>query len=221
TSSRGCRAPATSSWSRFSRTRTWTACSRPCRPSVTVSSPPPRATTGRCRRPAWRNGPAPTSARFRPSRTRSRRSPRPGPWASRSSSRAPCTSWQTSPRMRAYDGERWRQADRFCVRGVRSGGDRRARVSRRVLDRKNPPVIASTFSGIHDFFSSGTWQVIRNLLLFFLIVFWLAVGYWVYKDAKRRIEDPVLIAMAVILGLIPPYPGALGYMLFRPPEYLE
>ena len=82
-------------------------------------------------------------------------------------------------------------------------------------------MIASTFSDIHDFFASGTWEVIRNLLFFFLIVFWLAVGYWVYKDAKRRIEDPVLIAVAVILGLVPPYLGALVYMLFRPPEYLE
>ena len=82
-------------------------------------------------------------------------------------------------------------------------------------------IVASTFSGVHDFFSSGTWEVIRNLLFFFLIVFWLAVGYWVYKDAKRRISDPVLVAMAVILGLVPPFLGALVYMLFRPPEYLE
>jgi RNA polymerase subunit RPABC4/transcription elongation factor Spt4 len=82
-------------------------------------------------------------------------------------------------------------------------------------------IVASTFSGVHDFFSSGTWEVIRNLLFFFLIVFWLAVGYWVYKDAKRRISDAVLVAMAVILGLIPPFLGALVYMLFRPPEYLE
>ena len=82
-------------------------------------------------------------------------------------------------------------------------------------------MIASTFSGLHDFFASGTWQVILNLLFFFLIAFWLAVGYWVYKDAKRRIEDPVLIATAVAIGLTIPYIGALVYMLFRPPEYLE
>ncbi len=82
-------------------------------------------------------------------------------------------------------------------------------------------MIASTFSGVHDFFSSGTWQVIRNLLLFFLVVLWLSVAFWVYKDAKRRIEDPWLITMATILGLIPPFLGALVYMLFRPPEYLE
>jgi RNA polymerase subunit RPABC4/transcription elongation factor Spt4 len=81
--------------------------------------------------------------------------------------------------------------------------------------------IASTFSGAHDFFNSGTWLVIRNLLLFFLVIFWLAVAYWVYKDARRRIEDPWLVGMAVILGLVPPFLGAFVYMLFRPPEFLE
>jgi hypothetical protein len=61
----------------------------------------------------------------------------------------------------------------------------------------------------------------RNLAFFFLFVFWIAVGYWVYKDARRRVEDPWLVGMAVILGLVPPFVGAFIYMLFRPPEYLE
>lgn len=81
--------------------------------------------------------------------------------------------------------------------------------------------LGSTFSGVHDFFSSGTWLVIRNLLLFFVVVFWLAVAYWVYKDARRRIDDPWLVAMSVLLGLVPPFLGALVYMLFRPPEYMQ
>lgn len=78
-----------------------------------------------------------------------------------------------------------------------------------------------TFSSIHDFFTSGTWLVIRNLAIFFAVVFWLAVAFWTYKDARRRIEDPWLVAMAAILGLVPPFVGAFIYMLFRPPEYLE
>jgi hypothetical protein len=81
--------------------------------------------------------------------------------------------------------------------------------------------IASTFSGVNDFFNSGTWLVTRNLLGFFAVVFWLALGYWVFKDARRRIEDPLLIAMATLVGLVPPYLGPFIYMLFRPPEYLE
>ena len=77
------------------------------------------------------------------------------------------------------------------------------------------------FGGLNDFFGSGTWLVIRNLTLFFVVVFWLAVAYWVYKDARRRIDDSWLVATATILGLIPPFIGALVYMLFRPPEYLD
>ena len=79
----------------------------------------------------------------------------------------------------------------------------------------------SLFGGVNDFFDSQTWLLIRNLTLFFLAVFWIAVAYWVYKDARRRIEDPFLIAMATILGLVPPFLGAVIYMFFRPPEYLE
>jgi hypothetical protein len=77
------------------------------------------------------------------------------------------------------------------------------------------------FNGVNDFFDSGTWLVIRNLTIFFVVVFWLATVYWVYKDARRRIEDPWLVAMAMMLGAIPPFLGPLVYMLFRPPEYLE
>ena len=72
-----------------------------------------------------------------------------------------------------------------------------------------------------DFFDSEAWLVTRNLLFFFLVVFWLAVGYWTYKDARRRIQDRWLVAMATVLGLVPPFVGAVIYMLFRPPEYLE
>jgi hypothetical protein len=72
-----------------------------------------------------------------------------------------------------------------------------------------------------DFFQSQTWNVTRNLLFLFVVVFWLAVGYWTYKDARRRIQDPWLVAMATLLGLVPPFIGALIYMLFRPPEYLD
>ena len=51
--------------------------------------------------------------------------------------------------------------------------------------------------------------MIRNLTAFFVAVFWLATAYWVYKDARRRIEDPWLVGMATVLGLIPPFVGPL------------
>jgi hypothetical protein len=74
---------------------------------------------------------------------------------------------------------------------------------------------------VSDFFDSTTWFLIRNLTLFFVGVFWLATIYWVYKDARRRIDDPWLVAIATLLGIVPPFLGPVIYMFFRPPEYLE
>jgi Double zinc ribbon len=73
----------------------------------------------------------------------------------------------------------------------------------------------------NSFFDSSTWGVTRNLALVLGLVFWAATAYWVFKDARRRIEDPWLVAMATALGAVPPFLGPLIYMLFRPPEYLE
>jgi hypothetical protein len=78
-----------------------------------------------------------------------------------------------------------------------------------------------TASGAFGFFSAGTWTIVRNLAILFVAVFWLAVAVWVYKDARRRIEDPWLVAMATLIGLVPPFLGAFVYLLLRPPEYLE
>jgi hypothetical protein len=44
--------------------------------------------------------------------------------------------------------------------------------------------------------------------------------YWVYKDARRRIEDPWLVGVATVLGAVP-FVGPIVYLFFRPPEYLE
>jgi hypothetical protein len=81
-------------------------------------------------------------------------------------------------------------------------------------------VIASGFGSVHDFFHSSTWYVIRNLGLLLVLVFWVATIYWVYKDARRRIGDALLVGVSTLLGVLP-FIGPLIYMLFRPPEYLE
>ena len=69
--------------------------------------------------------------------------------------------------------------------------------------------------------TSDTWTLVRNLAIVLVVVFWLATAYWVFKDARRRIEDPWLVGMAALLGLVPPFVGPIIYMFFRPPEYLE
>ena len=74
---------------------------------------------------------------------------------------------------------------------------------------------------IASFISSGTSHAILNGLLFFAFVLWLCLGFWTYKDAKRRMEDPLFIGLSVLVALVIPYLGPFIYMLFRPPEYLE
>src|SRR5829696_8117231 len=59
-----------------------------------------------------------------------------------------------------------------------------------------------------------------NLLLLFLVVVWLALVYWTYADARRRIGDPLLVGCATAASLFP-FVGTVVYLIVRPPEYLE
>ncbi|MFN2617552.1 MAG: zinc ribbon domain-containing protein [Thermoleophilaceae bacterium] len=63
-------------------------------------------------------------------------------------------------------------------------------------------------------------NVAVNLLLLFLVVLWLALVYWTYADARRRMEDPMLVGCAVAAAMFP-FAGTIVYMVVRPPEYLE
>jgi hypothetical protein len=72
----------------------------------------------------------------------------------------------------------------------------------------------------NSFISSGTTHLIIELLIATFAVFWLAVGYWTFRDAQRRISEPLLVGLATLVGLFPPFLGPFIYMLFRPPEYL-
>ena len=82
-------------------------------------------------------------------------------------------------------------------------------------------MIGELFGGLHDFFHSQTWHVIRAAAVLFALLFWIATVFWVWKDARRRISNGGLVALATLLGLALPFLGPLVYMLFRPPEYLE
>jgi hypothetical protein len=58
-----------------------------------------------------------------------------------------------------------------------------------------------------------------SLLLLFLVAIWLALIFWTYADARRRIEDPMLVGCAAAASLFP-FVGTIVYMIVRPPEYL-
>src|SRR5271165_1977980 len=59
-----------------------------------------------------------------------------------------------------------------------------------------------------------------DLIVLFVVVVYLALIYWTYADARRRIVDPVMVGCATAASLFP-FVGTIVYMIVRPPEYLE
>ena len=70
--------------------------------------------------------------------------------------------------------------------------------------------------GIHN----NAVSLAIELLILFLVVIWLALVYWTFADARRRIEDPLLVGCATIASLFP-FVGTIVYVIVRPPEYLD
>lgn len=81
--------------------------------------------------------------------------------------------------------------------------------------------LASSFTTLHDLLHSTAFVVARNAAASLAIVFWLGLALWVFRDARRRIGEPVLVFLATLVGLALPYIGALVYLVFRPAETLE
>jgi RNA polymerase subunit RPABC4/transcription elongation factor Spt4 len=67
---------------------------------------------------------------------------------------------------------------------------------------------------------NNTISLVVDLVILFLVVIWLALVYWTYADARRRIGDPMLIGCATAASLFP-FVGTIVYMIVRPPEFLE
>jgi hypothetical protein len=69
--------------------------------------------------------------------------------------------------------------------------------------------------------SNDGLNLVVNLFIFMLVVFWLALIIYTYLDARRRISDPFLVGCATIGSLVIPYLGTAVYTIIRPPEFLE
>jgi hypothetical protein len=68
--------------------------------------------------------------------------------------------------------------------------------------------------------SSGLNTAIK-LVVLFLVVIWLALVYYSYADARRRMADPILVGCATAASLFFPFVGTVVYTIVRPPEFLE
>ena len=59
-----------------------------------------------------------------------------------------------------------------------------------------------------------------NVLILVLIVVWAALVFWTFADARRRIDDPMLVGCATLASLFP-FVGTIIYTIVRPPEFLD
>ena len=70
--------------------------------------------------------------------------------------------------------------------------------------------------GIED----GSLNLAVNLLILVLVIVWLSLIYWTFADARRRIDDSVLVGAATAASLFP-FIGTIIYSILRPPEFIE
>ena len=73
--------------------------------------------------------------------------------------------------------------------------------------------------GVFGITNDGLNQAVSVLILV-LIVLWAALLFWTYADARRRIDDPMLVGCATAASLFP-FVGTIVYAIVRPPEYLD
>ena len=62
-------------------------------------------------------------------------------------------------------------------------------------------------------------DLLRSMGLILAVVFYVAIVFWTYKDMRKRNDDPILIATATAVSMLP-IVGVLVYLLLRPSEYL-
>src|SRR5258708_16370957 len=77
-------------------------------------------------------------------------------------------------------------------------------IAARFIDTSNGPVIALFIAGA-----------------IYVAVLYVAVGFWVVRDARRRSESWFFALFAGLLGLLLPFLGVLIYLVIRPPRTLD
>ncbi len=71
---------------------------------------------------------------------------------------------------------------------------------------------------IEIFLSSAVFKVFFAMFQIFIIVLWLSMASWTYRDATRRGSSAAYWATVAVFFLIF---GWMVYMILRPPEFID
>jgi RNA polymerase subunit RPABC4/transcription elongation factor Spt4 len=55
----------------------------------------------------------------------------------------------------------------------------------------------------------------------FIVVLWIALIIWTYRDIRSRARDPLVQILSALLVAVLNLPGILVYLILRPPRVLE
>ena len=55
----------------------------------------------------------------------------------------------------------------------------------------------------------------------FAAALWLSLLFWVYRDIRKRVRDPLIHILAVLVAAVLFLPGMLIYLILRPQQTLE
>src|SRR5680860_1235153 len=76
------------------------------------------------------------------------------------------------------------------------------------------------FQTVNDIQQSPLWGLAWKLLWFSIAIIWVSLILWTLKDARKRIDDGLIVGVAVATSLVFPFIGTLVYTILRPSEYL-
>ncbi len=67
---------------------------------------------------------------------------------------------------------------------------------------------------------NDTANTAASVALLILGVLYLSLIFWTFADARRRIDDPLLVVCATLVSFFP-FVGTIVYLIVRPPEFLD
>lgn len=74
------------------------------------------------------------------------------------------------------------------------------------------------FDSFFSFFTSATFRFVISIMKVFLVIFWISLAFWTYRDAKRRGGMAGYWGIVVLLFSVF---GFFIYLILRPPEFFE
>ena len=69
--------------------------------------------------------------------------------------------------------------------------------------------------------SSFTFVVVIVAAVIYVAVLWIALAFYVVRDARLRSTSSAFVAFSTFLGFVPPFLGALIYVVVRPRRTME